>query len=246
MGEIKFALSSASILYRIDNKKKVEIARDEGFDGVEMLLTRRSLNQIKDNGKTDGILSLHQPFREGGGDLFDKVSFFDLKPFPKPWNYEEYFQIASKFDTPVVTHINDIHFRERTVANREEVILEFNTYQKDFKPISPQDLLKKAKELDCSICFDVGYAKQAGWDLANSFQILQERVDIIHLYDLRKKDPKWTFDKNLTCGKGILDLNKFLKEVKRLDWSGQITFELLPKPFANHKKSLVFAKKILS
>lgn len=253
MNNIKIALSTASMPLVFDNRKKVRIAQRKGYDGVELLLTRRALKDMKGKNKfLRNILSLHQPFRENGGTLIDKLAFLDFCPFPAIWSYNEYLELSSQLEIPVVFHVNDSHFDQFDPPDSwcndssSIITLEFNTFGVEYdRSFKPKDFIKMVKECHCSICFDVGYAAQAGWDILRAFEELYEKVRIIHFYDI-KKEVKGMTDKNLTPGQGTLPLKDLLQEVNALHWKGQMTLELLPQPLARHRESLDFVKLNLS
>ena len=130
MSKIDLVLSSASMPYSISIDKKIENAKGKGFDGIELLLTRRNLRNLEKRETMESIYSLHQPFREGGN-LMDRLVFLDWKPFPKSWSYEDF----SHYELPTVIHTNDYHFK--TFIGFEGSVIEFNTFQTDHKKIEP-------------------------------------------------------------------------------------------------------------
>ena len=233
-------------------QRAAKIAVDYWYDGIEALLTQKTLQQLS-SGETDlvsaKVLSLHQPFRETGI-LVDKLGFLELRPFPSEWNYEAYLALANRIGVPIVLHINDPHFDSlrwaiAVSAKSVKPVLEFNTFgvafKKDFRP---EDLRDLAQEMDCGICFDVGYAYQAGWDILEAWDLLADKTTIIHFYDV-KAEIKGMFSKNLTPGTGVLPLTEFLVNLRESHWRGQITLELLPEPLANHKRACAFTRAFL-
>ena len=250
MNKIKYVLSSASIPWILDNDKKTKVAKKRGFDGIELILTRRALRQLGRK-MPEGVCSFHEPFGEGKTSLLHSLIFLDLTPFEAPWNYYRYLNLAEKYNLPIVCHVNGPFFNGLEGIMRKDrkemVALEFNTFNVAYnRKFSPEDLLAMAKDYDCGICLDVGYAHQAGWNIVLAFETLREKVQSIHFYDIRKHDPHFSMDKNLCPGKGILPLERFLLTLKESGWCGQITFELLPQPMVSHKEALSFVKRILA
>lgn len=250
MAKINFVLSSGSVPWVINVEKAIQNAQRKEFDGLELILTRRAIQQIRSEKKIEGLHSFHEPFRIKNDVLpFDKMAFLDMNPFEE-WNYLQYMGFANRYQIPIVTHINapffseleDISFQEKSNA-----ALEFNTFDVSYdKKFTANDFLSLAEKHQCSICFDVGYAYQAGWNLTESFKIMKSRIKIIHLYDMKKNDPQSSAQKNFGPGEGILPLGEFLQEVKVSNWEGQVTFELLPQPIVSHKKALNFVREKLS
>lgn len=248
---MKIGLSSASMPLITDLQRQIRVAKEVGFDGIELLITNSALSQLSEataSMNLDGILSLHEPFREGKGTIFDRMSFCSLKPFPEPWNYLDYFNVARSVRKEMVCHFNSSRFQElksilQTSNTGQLTMLEFNTYQTLYPYMDPQDFLKIAEELGAYICFDIGYAA-AVWDPVRAFRILFPRILEIHLYDFVIPMRHW-YHKNKTIGDSNSILREFVNEIKKLGYNSRIILELLPEPFADHGYSIYELRKQL-
>ena len=247
---IEVVLSSGSIPWVFNGDDKVRTALEKGYDGIELLLTRRALQSLPE--RLDwGVFSLHEPFGSGGSKLVHKLSFLDLQPFPT-WSGGDFRDLALSFEAPIVKHLEKRNFYDlreylfEKVKNQgnERVALELKMKSFGGKRVDSEWFLDFVKRYRCEICFDIGYMAKMGWDPIESFIDLHRHVSIIHFYDMKSVNPN-LLEKNVTPGNGILPLKQFLRVVQTLNWSGQITLELLPEPLSDHREALEFIKRNL-
>jgi inosose dehydratase len=89
---------------------------------------------------------------------------------------------------------------------------------------SPADVYAKIKDLDTRIglCIDVGHVQRIGQDPVTMIERYKDR-----LYDMHMKD----VDKNvgegvpLEVGRGIIDIPKVIKTLKKIKYTGNVAFE---------------------
>lgn len=89
---------------------------------------------------------------------------------------------------------------------------------------SPADVYAKIKDLDTRIglCIDIGHVQRIGQDPVTMIERYKDR-----LYDMHMKD----VDKNvgegvpLEVGRGIIDIPKVIKTLKKIKYTGNVAFE---------------------
>lgn len=252
---IKVALST-----KIPGFKRNEIfqfAKEAGFDGVEYVATIRDLYKSPkkileqlDMYKIP-ILSLHQP-----------QLLVILTP---PVFFSRMISLVTQYKD---LHITNHHlsgflnmFRlhnsslEKFLAIAKEKNIAVTFESNPLKPHTfgfhrsitrnPELFGEYCEQHNLSITLDTSHVADNSFNIVEFFKKYHKRIALIHMSDYRKKV------QHLPLGEGELPFKELFKEIKRLSWKGQITFEIAKFPNAKTKteklshikKSLDFVRK---
>ncbi|MFQ5714134.1 MAG: sugar phosphate isomerase/epimerase family protein [Candidatus Scalinduaceae bacterium] len=258
----KIALSTGS-LYTYPFEESFRVAKELGFDGIELLLgppnQEFTPGDIQDLSKKYNIpvLSIHSPFKlNGAGNYWDsmikssnianiiKPQLLNVHP-PKGIFFKSYklkrFKNCLKGCKRILNGINltvenmPIRFRNR--------ILNYSKYAIS----DPDKLYHFSKKEGIHLTFDTTHLGTMSLDIVKYFKKLNDRILNIHISDYDRYE-------HLEPGKGNLPLSKLLKTIKSYDYKGLLTIELQPldkqgKNMAQEEysiyNSLVFCKKFL-
>lgn len=237
----KIAVSISDIPLGISLEKSFAVAKDLKVDGVEVILGYKShinfKKLIKLSEKYDmPVLSVHEPL----------WSFLGLV------REEKSFKIAKFFGAKYIVHPS---FKSSLSSKKTHLFLRWlffmaQKYDIDvlienmgdpifpiLKPIIRRD--KSITDLKCLmlICRNYGF----GFTLdtshlnysnplnANGFSEMSPYLRNIHLSDFNKSA------QHLPLGEGILDVEKFLGFLKRINYAGFLTLELNSKVFSSRR-----------
>jgi len=89
---------------------------------------------------------------------------------------------------------------------------------------TPQSIYEKIKDLDrrIGLCIDIGHTLRIGADPIDSAERYADRLHDIHIKDVTAPTPK---GQTLQCGRGAIDLVRFLRTLKKIDYQGVVSFE---------------------
>jgi inosose dehydratase len=89
---------------------------------------------------------------------------------------------------------------------------------------SPSDVYAKIKDLDkrIGLCIDIGHVKRIGQDPVAMIEKYKERLYDMHMKDVDKAQPDGT---SVEIGRGVIDIPKVLKTLKKINYQGTIAFE---------------------
>ena len=89
---------------------------------------------------------------------------------------------------------------------------------------SPADVYERVKALDkrIGLCIDIGHVQRIGLDPALMIDRYQDR-----LYDMHMKDVDKTAEDGspLEIGRGVIDIPKVIKTLKKIAYKGNVSFE---------------------
>ncbi len=258
----KIILSTGS-LYTYPFEESFRVAKELGFDGIELLLDPSNLkftpSNIQNLSKKYNIpiLSIHSPFKlNGTGNYWNSIissSKFALNIKPQLLNVHPPKGIF--FKSYKINKFKDYIKRCRRILNGINLTIEnmpirfrnrIINYSKYAIP-DPDKLYLFSKKEGIHLTFDTTHLGTMGLDIVKYFKKLNDRILNIHISDYDKSE-------HLELGKGNLPLSKLLKTLKSLDYDGLLTIELQPldkqgKNIAMEKKSiynsLIFCKKFL-
>ena len=89
---------------------------------------------------------------------------------------------------------------------------------------SPADVYEKVKALDkrIGLCIDIGHVQRIGLDPAVMLERYQDRLYDIHMKDVSKVSNE---DTPVEIGRGIINIPKVIKTLKRIQYMGNMAFE---------------------
>jgi sugar phosphate isomerase/epimerase len=88
---------------------------------------------------------------------------------------------------------------------------------------------EKIKDLDrrMGICLDIGHAVHSGIDPSSAAEQFADRVFDVHMKDIAEATET---GKTVECGRGVIDLPKFLRTLEKIHYAGKVSFELENNP----------------
>ena len=89
---------------------------------------------------------------------------------------------------------------------------------------SPADVYEKVKAFDqrIGLCIDIGHVQRIGLDPAVMLERYQDRLYDIHMKDVSKVSNE---DTGVEIGRGIIDIPKVIKTLKKIKYKGNMAFE---------------------
>jgi sugar phosphate isomerase/epimerase len=113
---------------------------------------------------------------------------------------------------------------------------------------APLDALKLVKDRDArmGICIDVGHTVRIGADAVDAIKQCASRLYDFHMKDVSAATPQ---GKEVTIGKGVIDIPAVLKALLEVKFSGHLALEYEPSPdnpLPGMKESLVYLRKVLA
>jgi sugar phosphate isomerase/epimerase len=113
---------------------------------------------------------------------------------------------------------------------------------------SPLDALKLIKDRDArmGICIDVGHTVRIGTDAVAAIKACANRLYDFHMKDVSAAKPE---GKEVTIGKGVIDIPAVLKALLDVKFSGHLALEYEPSPdnpMPGMKESLAYLRQALS
>lgn len=248
---------STGTYYQRSLRYSLTLARDLGYDGVELVLGPRYLlrgaQPLRHAVSSIGapILSVHPPF-------------YPLPGWPRKTSeaIPRLAQVTGEVDAELfVVHLPLITSPESPRAQRftsslrtglkggaVQVGLETSQYNKRAKRYFLDDLERLARfasERDCGVTFDTCHAGANGQDILACYELLRPVLRNVHLSDV-----VWRGDKPVTHrlpGEGELPLGALLQAMARDRYAGLITLEIHPREaaFLNTKRARARLKKAL-
>ena len=89
---------------------------------------------------------------------------------------------------------------------------------------SPADVYEKVKAFDkrIGLCIDIGHVQRIGLDPAVMLERYQDRLYDIHMKDVTRVSKE---DSPVEIGRGIIDIPKVIKTLKKIRYKGNMAFE---------------------
>ncbi|MDE2588435.1 MAG: sugar phosphate isomerase/epimerase, partial [Patescibacteria group bacterium] len=213
-------------------------AKKIGFDGIEYMLTLRDLlfgpsKVLKESEYLNmPVTSLHQPLV--------------LLIQTPAWLFPRMLEISKRFpDVQLVNHhLSAFMFRK---PSEKRALLYKQMFEKAGIPIAfesnaggsiisrqyakstydPFTFQTFAQQYNLPMNMDVCHIADTGYDVIKFFKDNHALIRLIHLSDFNNGQ------QHLPIGEGTLPIKELLKEIKRINWDGTITFEIYN--FRNHK-----------
>lgn len=250
---------STGTFYQRGLRYSLALARDLGYDGVELVLGPRYLlwgaRPLREAVSSVGapVLSVHPPFyplpgwprkgseaiprlarvtREVGAELFVvHLPFFTSPRSPR----------AQRFTHSLQAGLND-------GAGAVRIGLETSQYNRRAKRYYLDDLDQLARfavERGCGVTFDTCHAGANGQDILACYELVRPALVNVHLSDVVWREGKPATHR--LPGEGELPLDALLRAMARDRYAGLITLEIHPSEasFLNTKRARTCLKKAL-
>ncbi len=230
----EFIFSTAS-LYNFELREVFHLAREGGFEGVELMVTKKEETQstayVKELMRTFGISvrSIHAPFllaaKKVWGGPFEKIDASASMarelgaglvvvhlPYFWQWGYARWVRRGL-----------DTYSRDSGIALGVENAMLVNLY----RPLNLSffNSLHDLAQFD-NLVFDTSHYAIAGIDIFKAWEELGSRVCHVHLSNNYLKG----FDDHALPFEGRLPLDRFLHTLRRDGYQGDIALELGPGP----------------
>lgn len=137
------------------------------------------------------------------------------------------FEYAKTLGAEIIVGVPNhelLAYTEKKVKEYNIKVAIHNHGPKDLLYPAPQDAYEKIKHMDkrMGLCLDIGHAMRIGIDPAEPLKKYSGRILDIHIKDVDKAAAEGT---TVEMGRGIIDLPKFFKTVKKLGYKGVMSFE---------------------
>lgn len=234
-------LSSGS-LYSYGLNRFFELAKKAGFDEIEICPDFRFDTQdpgyIKKLSRQHGIkvVSLHYMMEFFGvwGDYKERIDrSIDLAK-----------KLRAKFLVVHSWEYADKNYMKRVIKNQSKISAKatpikvvFENSTKSYLPEDPKKLMsdgfkpEKMMQFE-NVLMDTSHVATAKLDIVEFYNKLKDKIKYIHFsdsdYKLRSDRPNSIEDRHLAPGKGKLPLKEFLRNLKKSDYKGIVSIELLP------------------
>lgn len=89
---------------------------------------------------------------------------------------------------------------------------------------TPESVIEQVKNLDkrIGLCMDIGHTARSGADPVQDARRFADRLMDVHIKDINVAAPE---GRCVECGRGVLDLPKFLRTLIEIDYAGMVAFE---------------------
>ncbi len=220
-------------------KKSFIWAQELGFDGVELVMNSETLFKSKNS-----IKSLSEKYQVPIRSVHCPIV---TMPFLWPLKYgvDKTFRYASFFGASLVvihpprmegyqTHPgqNMLAYLSKKQKEYPEIKITLENFESDNKESERnlEDLRKLLTKFNFSLTLDVNHVGFTNYKLPEAYRIFKDKIKNIHFSN------QTTRAEHLPPYKGNLNLKDFLKNLKKDNYLGNLTLELLYQPFISSKK----------
>ena len=234
-------LSSGS-LYSYGLNRFFELAKKAGFDEIEICPDSRFDTQdpgyIKklSRGYSIKVVSLHYMMEFFGvwGDYKERID----KSIDLAKKLGAKFLVVHSWEYSDKVYVDWIIKNQSKIsAKAAPVKIVFENSTKSYLPEDPKKLMSdnfKAENMMQfeNVLMDTSHVATTKLDIVDFYNKLKDKIKYIHFsdsdYKLRDDRPNSIEDRHLAPGKGKLPLKEFLRNLKKSDYKGIISIELLP------------------
>lgn len=147
-----------------------------------------------------------------------------------------------------VPALNLLQYAEAKVKQYDIVLAIHNHGPEDKLYPSPDSIYEKVKGLDkrIGLCIDIGHTFRMNMDPAEKAQKFADRLYDVHLKDVIAPEAD---SKVIEMGRGSIDIPKFLKTLKAIDYRGIASFEFekdMEEPLPGLVESVGYTRGVLS
>lgn len=239
---MKISLSIADLPFNIDIEDLFSMAVTLGFDGVEVLpgFKMSTILQLSDLSKKYNIpiLSIHHPFWVGkyiisSEQAFAMAKFFNAVIVVHPLKNQS---LSSIKQNDFMDQIVKLSKKTKvTVAVENMPIQSVLPIYKYFSKVHESTtqllpLYEMCKDYGFGLTLDTSHFMTQDILSVEGFDKILPLIKNIHLSDCTKSK------QHLALGDGYIDLEKLLKHLKKVNYSGLLTLELSPRLYSNKEK----------
>lgn len=237
---MRISLSTGTFYHRTP-RYSLDLARDAGFDGVELVLggsyVLRGVGPYLDALRASDVpvLSLHPPFYPLPGwprAAVDRLPRLTLaaEALGAELAVSHVPSVSSETSPRAERFSRAIQLGQDAVAGALPISLETTQYDKRANRYALDDLatlLRYAQERDCTVTFDTCHAGANGQDILACYEILRPALDNVHLSDVRWRGGKP--QTHVLPGEGDLQLDRLLARLAADGYTGLVTLEIHPR-----------------
>ncbi len=232
----KIALSTGS-LYTYPFEESFRVAKELGFDGIELLLgpTNREFTpgDIQGLSKKHNIpvLSIHSPFKLNGTDNYwdSMIKSSKIAKIMKPQLLNVHPPKGIFFKSYKLKRLKNCLKECKEILNGinltlENMPIQFGNkilYYSKYVISNIDKLYLFSQNEGIHLTFDTTHLGTMGLDIIKCYKKLSDRILNIHISDYDKFE-------HLEPGKGILPLSRLLETLKSYNYKGLLTIELQP------------------
>jgi sugar phosphate isomerase/epimerase len=243
------SLSTGS-LYFYPLRQVFAIARDVGFEGLELVLspevTIRGVGYVRRLSQEYGlsVFTLHPSMiprprpREHHKLLPEMISVardcgcqFIIIHAPKALSMDD--RLGREYAEAVETCVQDLRGSSLKLCVENQAV--FRPDDREYALCAPTSLRRFADEHDVAVTLDTAHAASFPYDLLEAYETLQSRLVNVHLSDFRSalSIPTWFnmhsyFKHHQLPGEGDLPLREFLDRLRADRYHGLVTIEVSP------------------
>ncbi len=244
---MKLILSAGS-LYTLPLEKAFEIARDTGFEGVEVIINydfqyQDNLVLLKDLAQILPIASLHAPFMEldGWGNKIQqtiRTAELALKSGIPLINFHPPAWLGCEFK--FWKWLNRIKDCQREIGQNQVLITIENMPSTGPFGVNPyllgttSRMIQFMEEHNMYMTFDTAHMGSSKANFLHDFHLFYDtgRMRNIHFSDFGYGR------EHLLPGHGVLPLTRFLNHLRETGYNKALTLELSPHEFPNHEEGI--------
>ena len=225
---------------RNDPPKKVDTTLDLGL--ASYTLRKFSLDDVIKISKRLGLTSvalksMHMPLDSSAADIksvVEKVKGAGLKLYGAGVIYmktkqeaDAAFEYASHAGLEMIVGVpnHELLPQVNDLVKKHNIKLAIHNHGPgDDLFSSPNDVYTKIKDLDKRIgfCIDIGHVVRIGQDPVPMLEKYKDRLYDMHMKDMDKAQPD---GKACEIGRGVIDIPKVVKTLKKINYQGSVAFE---------------------
>ncbi|MFC1541949.1 sugar phosphate isomerase/epimerase family protein [Candidatus Latescibacterota bacterium] len=161
------------------------------------------------------------------------------------------FDYAKAADMEIIIGVpehNLLGLVEQKVREYDIILAIHNHGPGDERYPSPESAYERIKDLDprMGLCLDIGHAQRIGINPSESAERFFDRIYDVHIKDVSESTEKGT---TVEIGRGVIDIPKFLRTMKRLNYTGTLALEYekdADNPYPGSAESIGYLKGVLS
>lgn len=239
--ENKIVLSSGT-LYSYGLNRFFGLAAKAGYDGIELIIDEkwdsRDPEYVKSLEKQFGIkvLSVHSAMEFATFTKDAKSRLFESIEIAKKINVR--LIVVHTWDYTDTDFANWLYKNRKSICQKAAPIdVAFENGTKSYNPDDPEKFMSEAFKAEYfgkfeNIVLDTSHLATAKSDIVKMVELLGPKIKHLHFSDsdfvVREDRPNSIQDRHLIPGRGKLPLKKYLHALKKINYSGIITIELLP------------------
>ncbi|MFC1490417.1 sugar phosphate isomerase/epimerase family protein [Candidatus Latescibacterota bacterium] len=161
------------------------------------------------------------------------------------------FDYAKAADMELIIGVpehNLLELVEKKVSEYDIKLAIHNHGPGDERYPSAESAYERIKDMDprMGLCLDIGHTQRIGIDPSESAERFFDRLHDVHIKDVSDSSEKGS---TVEIGRGVIDIPKFLRTLKRLGYTGTVALEYekdADDPYPGSAESIGYLKGVLS